>query len=57
MRQLSPSTALHNSPRHPLQIVSVDARGAGIKRIRPKSLYDMLKVGGVAGCVGGSVVG
>ena len=33
------------TPSPPLQIVSVDARGAGIKRIRPKSLYDMLKVG------------
>lgn len=30
-------------PVHP-QIVSVDETGSGIKRIRPKSLYDMLKV-------------
>ena len=31
------------SPTHP-QIVSVDEHGLGIKRIRPKSLLDMLKV-------------
>lgn len=29
-----------------VKIVSVDARGSGIKRIRPKSLYDMLKAAG-----------
>jgi hypothetical protein len=33
-----------------LQIVSVDEQGAGIKRIRPKSLYDMLKVCCVSLC-------
>lgn len=29
-----------------IKIVSVDEHGAGIKRIRPKSLYDMLKAAG-----------
>ncbi|KAL4856094.1 Pyruvate kinase 2 [Chlorella vulgaris] len=29
-----------------VKIVSVDEQGAGIKRIRPKSLYDMLKAAG-----------
>ena len=29
----------------PLQIVTVDEHGIGIMRIRPKSLFDMLKVG------------
>lgn len=32
------------TPHLPLQIVSVDEHGLGIKRIRPKSLLDMLKV-------------
>ena len=38
-----PAAATPGAPLPP-QIVSVDEHGAGIKRIRPKSLYDMLKV-------------
>lgn len=37
-----------SSPSAP-QIVSVDDQGQGIKRIRPKSLLDMLKVRGGGG--------